>query len=100
MLDKYRNAEVPLNIVKYREMQKDIKAASKRLEEYSKSPASLSVNSLTVDSIGIASDTDKVKKQTQFIKSISNDIYITETVKAVDQVIGEAILAQRSAMAH
>jgi carboxyl-terminal processing protease len=98
LLDKYRNAEVPLNIVKYREMQKDIKAASKRLEEYSKSPANLSVTSLNVDSIGIASDTDKVKKQTQFIKSISNDIYITETVKAVDQVIGEAILAQRSAM--
>lgn len=96
LLDKYRNAEVPLNIVKYKEMQKDIKEASKSLENYSKLPATLNVKSLSADSMAIGNDTDKVKKQTQFLKSISSDIYIAETVKAVDRIIGEAILVQRS----
>ena len=96
LLDKYRNEEVPLNIVKYREMQKEVKNASKRLEEYSKLPANLDVKSLKVDSLAIVGDTEKIKRQAQFIKSISGDIYIDETVKAVDQVIGEAILVQRN----
>jgi carboxyl-terminal processing protease len=96
LLDKYRNEEVPLNIVKYREMQKEVKNAAKRLEEYSKLPSNLDVKSLKVDSLAIAGDTEKVKRQAQFIKSISTDIYIAETVKAIDEVIGEAILVQRS----
>ena len=41
LLDKYRNDEVPLNIVKYKQMQKEIKDASKRLESFSKSAADL-----------------------------------------------------------
>ena len=96
LLDKYRNEEVPLNIVKYRQMQNDIKEASKRLENYSKVPTSLNVKSVAVDSLNMGSDTDKVKKQTQFLKAIGSDLYIDETVKAMDQIIGEAILAQRS----
>ncbi|MDQ2721338.1 MAG: carboxy terminal-processing peptidase [Bacteroidota bacterium] len=95
LLDKYRNDEVPLNIVKYKEMQKEIKDASKRLENFSKSPIDLSVKSIALDSLSFGGDTAKLGKQKQFLKAIGNDIYIDETVKAVDQVIGEAALAQR-----
>jgi carboxyl-terminal processing protease len=96
LLDQYRNQEVPLNIVKYKKMQEDIRAASKKLEEYSKTGGNLAVQSLPVDAAEIASDTTKVSKQNQFIKSISGDLYINETVKALNQIIGEAILVQRS----
>jgi hypothetical protein len=81
-------------------MQNDIKEASKRLENYSKVPTSLNAKSVAVDSLNMGSDTDKVKKQTQFLKAIGSDIYIDETVKAIDQIIGEAILAQRSSVAQ
>jgi hypothetical protein len=87
---------VPLNIVKYKKMQEDIRTASKKLEEYSKTGGNLSVESLAVDAAEIASDTTKVSKQNQFVKSISGDLYVNETVKALNQIIGEAILVQRS----
>jgi carboxyl-terminal processing protease len=100
LLDKYRNEEVPLNIVKYREMQKEVRDASKRLEDESKLPANLNVKSLKVDSMAIAGDTIQVKKEAQFLKTIGSDIYVDETLKALDQVIGEAILAQRGTTVH
>ena len=94
LLDKYRNEEVPLNIVKYKEMQQHIKDASKRLENFSKLPADLSVKSIAKDSLSFVGDTAKISKQTQFLKAVGNDIYIDETVKVIDNVIGEAALAQ------
>jgi carboxyl-terminal processing protease len=95
LLDKFRNEEVPLNIVKYKEMQAQIKSASKQLENYSKLPTGLPVNSLIKDSLNIGSDTTKIKSQKQFLKSVGTDIYIDETVNILDKVIGEEALAQR-----
>src|SRR6185312_3169240 len=95
LLDKYRNDETPLNIVKYKQMQKDILQASKKLDSFLKSPSDLHVQTLPSDSLEIAGDTAKVTKQTQFIKSIANDIYINETVKVLEKVIGEEQIAQR-----
>jgi carboxyl-terminal processing protease len=100
LLDKYRNEEVPLDIVKFRQLQQEIKDAAKQLEVDTKSPVNLKVKSLKVDSLAIAGDTDKVKKEALFLKNISGDIYIDETLKALDQVIGEAILAERSSSVH
>jgi len=96
LLDKYRNEEVPLNIVKYKQMQDDIKNASKKLEDYSKVATDLTVINLKTDSVEVSNDTTKIKKQDQFLKTIGGDIYIEETVKALNQIIGEAILAKRS----
>jgi carboxyl-terminal processing protease len=96
LLDKYRNEEVPLNIVKYKEMQKEIKNASKRLETFSKSPADLSVKSVAVDSLSFAGDTSRITKQGQFLKLIGNDIYLDETVKVINKLINEEALAQNN----
>ena len=95
LLDKFRNEEVPLNITKYKEMQAQIKSASKQLENYSKLTTGLPVNSLIKDSLNIGSDTTKIKSQKQFLKSVGTDIYIDETVNILDKVIGEEALAQR-----
>ncbi|HXS58142.1 MAG TPA: carboxy terminal-processing peptidase [Hanamia sp.] len=96
LLDKYRNDEVPLNIVKYKQMQKEIKDASKRLESFSKSAADLSVKSVAVDSLSFAGDTTRISKQGQFLKLIGNDIYVDETVKVINKLINEEALAQNS----
>lgn len=95
LLDKYRNEEVPLNIVEYRAMQEKIKEASKKLDQYSKLSSGLSVKTIAKDSLQIGSDTAKIKAQKQFFKSIGSDIYIDETVKVIDRIIGEEALAQR-----
>jgi carboxyl-terminal processing protease len=95
LLDRYRNAETPLNIVKYKQMQSDIQEAAKKLDNYSKLPVDLKTETLTPDSLAIAGDTAKVSKQNIFLKTIGSDIYVNETVKALEKVIGEEQVAQR-----
>ncbi|MEO5908072.1 MAG: carboxy terminal-processing peptidase [Ginsengibacter sp.] len=95
LLDKYRNEETPLNIVKYKQMQKDIQEAAKKLDNYSKLPVDLKTETLAPDSLAMAGDTLKVSKQNMFLKTVGSDIYINETVKALEKVIGEEQIAQR-----
>ncbi|MEO9144622.1 MAG: carboxy terminal-processing peptidase [Ginsengibacter sp.] len=95
LLDKYRNEETPLNIVKYKEMQKKVREAAQRLDSVSKAPANLLTRSLTADSVEIGSDTSRITRQNQFLKLVGSDIYINETVKILEKVIGEEQIAQR-----
>jgi hypothetical protein len=76
-------------------MQKDILQASQKLDSFLKSPSDMRVQTLPSDSLEIAGDTAKVSRQTQFIKSIGSDIYVNETVKVLEKVIGEEQIAQR-----
>ncbi len=96
LLDKYRDEPTPLNIAKYKQMQKNIEEAAKKLDKYSKSPVRLQVATLVPDSLAIAEDTAKIAKQEQFLKTIGNDLYIDETVKALEKVIGEKQIAEAS----
>ncbi|MEP7079248.1 MAG: carboxy terminal-processing peptidase [Ginsengibacter sp.] len=93
-LDQYRDRPMPLNIVKYKELQANIKALSKKLDEYSKITSSLPVVSIPMDISALGKDSIKIGNQKQFLKSIGSDIYVDETVKIVDLLIGEAMLAQ------
>jgi carboxyl-terminal processing protease len=95
LLDNYRNSETPLNIVKYKQMQNNIQEAAKKLDNYSKLPVDLKTETLAPDSLEIAGDTAKVTKQKIFLKTIGSDIYVNETVKALEKVIGEEQIAQR-----
>ncbi|MGN6249877.1 MAG: carboxy terminal-processing peptidase [Ginsengibacter sp.] len=94
LLDKYRDEPTPLNINKYKQLQKNIEEAAKKLDEYSKSPVHLQTTTLPVDSLAMQGDTAKITKQEQFVKTISNDLYVDETVKALEKVIGEKQLAE------
>jgi carboxyl-terminal processing protease len=94
LLDKYQNEETPLNIVKYKQMQKEIKEAAKKLDNFLKSPVDLHTQTLPQDSVEIATDTAKISKQNTFLKNIGSDIYVNETVKVLEKVIGEAQIAQ------
>jgi carboxyl-terminal processing protease len=96
LLDKYRDEPTPLNIDKYKQMQENIVEAAKKLDKYSKSPVLLKATTLMPDSLAMQGDTAKITKQEQFIKTISNDLYIDETVKALEKVIGEKHIAEAS----
>ncbi len=93
-LDKLDSKETPLNIKKYREKLTEVKEISKNLETLTKLPAELKVTNTANDSIQLAGDSDKVAKNTQFLKKIGSDVYVDETVKVLDKMIGEAALAQ------
>ena len=95
VLDKYNDEETPLNITKYRERLAVIKNTSKQLDDLTKLPVKLDVKNITKDSIEIGDQKDKIEKNKQFLKRISDDVYIDETVKVVDKMIGEEQLAQR-----
>jgi carboxyl-terminal processing protease len=96
VLDKYRDEPTPLNIDKYKQMQQDIREAAKKLDDYSKSPTFLKVTTLAPDSLAMQGDTAKISKQENFLKTVSNDLYIDETVKALEKVIGEKQIAEAS----
>lgn len=93
-LDQFRDQPLPLNIEKYKEQQATIKMLSKKLDTYSKLATPLQVVSIPTDVAALGGDTTKIADQKQFLKAIGNDIYVDETVKIVDQIIGEAMLAQ------
>ncbi|MEO8854088.1 MAG: carboxy terminal-processing peptidase [Ginsengibacter sp.] len=94
LLDKYRNEPTPLNIVKYKQMQKEVQEAAKKLDDYSKLPVALNMQSLAPDSLDIAGDTTKMSREKLFLKTIGSDIYVDETVKALEKVIGEKQIAE------
>ena len=95
LLDKYNDEETPLNINKYREKLEQIKALSKKLDSFDKLSVDLPVHAIVSDSLAIGSDSDKVERNKQFLKRVSNDIYVAQAVKVVNNMIGQEQLAQR-----
>ena len=96
LLDKYNDQETPLNIRQYREQIAQVKTLSKNLEDLSKLKTEFPVNNIASDSLALGSDSDKIAKNKQFLKRVGDDIYINQTVKIVDKMIGEEQLALRS----
>jgi carboxyl-terminal processing protease len=83
----------PLNIAVFREEQKKIKAAYKELEELYKLATALEIKNNTQDEQTLAADKDKAEKNKRWIKQLSTDIYINETVKVMNRMIGESTVA-------
>ena len=98
-LDQYRDQPLPLNIEKYKEQQTNIKTLSKKLDDYSRLANPLTVISIPSDMAALGSDTLKIADQKRFLKAIGSDIYVDETVKVIDQIVGEAMVAQNKELA-
>ncbi|MGC4104651.1 carboxy terminal-processing peptidase [Ferruginibacter sp.] len=79
--------EYSLNITKYREEQKQLKDTYKKLDELSKLPKDLSVKNIAADTVTINAAKDRMEKNKQWIKRLSGDIYIDETVKVLNNMI-------------
>ncbi|MEP6713873.1 MAG: carboxy terminal-processing peptidase, partial [Ferruginibacter sp.] len=95
-LAKNADREYDLNITKYKEDQKELKAVYKQLEDLYKLPKMLDVKNLVIDTVAINAAKDKVDRNKQFLKRISDDIYIDESVKVLNKVIVEAAVAKRN----
>ncbi|MBA2249991.1 MAG: carboxy terminal-processing peptidase [Chitinophagaceae bacterium] len=94
LLDKYNDKEYSLNLMKFRTEQKSLRQTSKQLEDLTKLPVELKVVNIVADTSEMRDDNSKIARNTQFLKRISDDLYIDETVKVVNKMIGDAALAK------
>ncbi len=93
-LEKYNDKQYSLNIVKYKDEQNQLKSTFKELEELSKLAKEMKVKNLEADVTTINAATEKVEKNTQWLKKLSNDIYIDETVKVMNNMINQSATAK------
>jgi len=94
-LEKFNNKESSLNIDKYKEEQKQFKAKAKELDDLYKLSKQMNVKNIAADTVVINAAKDKMDKNTQWLKMISNDIYIDETVKVMNNMISQSATAKR-----
>jgi len=66
----------------------------RQLDSLSKLNVDLNVTNIAADVATIQSDKDKIEKNKQLLKRVSDDIYINETIKVMDNMIGQAALAK------
>jgi carboxyl-terminal processing protease len=88
-LSKLNDKPTPLNITKYKEEQKQMKGYYKLLDSVYKQTTALNVKNTEVDADKFT-DEDKAAKNKQWLKRLSDDIYITETIKVMNNMIGQA----------
>lgn len=95
-LDKLNDKEYSININKYRQEQKELKATAKSLDDQFKLVNTLDVVNIAADTLAFKSATDKADKNKLFLKRLSSDIYVDETVKLVNTLISQSTLAKNN----
>ncbi len=88
--------EYSLNINKYKEEQKEVKNTYKQLEELNKLPKELNVKNIAADTVNINTAKDKIEKNKQWLKRVSADIYIDETLKVINNMIMQKATAKNN----
>ena len=93
-LEQYNDKAYSLNLNKYKEEQKQLRAKDKELDDLYKLNKEMTVKNIAADTVVINSAKDKVEKNTQWLKRISKDIYIDETVKVMNNMITQTATAK------
>ncbi|MEO6684036.1 MAG: carboxy terminal-processing peptidase [Ginsengibacter sp.] len=93
-LEKFRNEPIPLNVEKYQALQKQIEEFSKQMDNYYKLKTGLNIRANESDSLAAGGDTIKLKALNQFIKAVSNDIYVDKAVKVTKRMITQSSIAR------
>jgi carboxyl-terminal processing protease len=94
-LGSNNDKEYSLNIVKYKEEQKQVKTTYKQLDELFKIQKELVVKNTAADTAAIGTAKDKIEKNKQWLKRISGDIYIDETLKVINNMIMQKATAKK-----
>ncbi len=89
LLEKYNDKEYSLNLVKYKQEQKELQATRKDMDELGKLTKVLDVKNIAADMATINAAKEKIKTNTGWLKRLSNDIYIDETVKVLNNMINQ-----------
>jgi len=93
-LDENVDKEYSLNLNKFRTEQKKTRAVFQQLDSLSKLAVNLNVTSPAPDAVAIADDKDKTEKNKQWLQKVSNDIYVDETVKVLNNMIQQIGVAK------
>jgi carboxyl-terminal processing protease len=75
------NTMETLNLKKYQEQQQKFKDDKKSLDDMQKNATDMSISNLTVDLSYIQSDSTKIARNTEWLKSLRKDIYVNEASK-------------------
>lgn len=92
-IDKENDRAYSLNIVKYQNDQKQLKASYKQLEALLKLPSQLDVKNVVADSARLMADKEKQEKNKRFLNTLKEDIYIDEAVKVTNKMIIQSNIA-------
>ena len=95
-LDKYNDKDYSLNLAKYREEQKLLKAKVAELDKLYKLSKEMNVKNTEADMAVLNEAKDKLEKNNQWLKRVSGDIYIDETVKVMYNMIGQRNTAKNN----
>jgi carboxyl-terminal processing protease len=93
-LEQYSGKAYSLNLDKYKEEQKQVKAKVKELDELYKLNKVMSVKNNAADMTVINSAKEKIEKNTAWLKRVGGDIYIDETVKVMNSMITQSATAK------
>ena len=98
LIDKQNDKEYSLNINQYKEEQVLLKNEYKQLDSLYKLPKEMNVVNSVVDGAALSADKERIERNKQFFNRIKGDIYIDETVKVMNNMIGQTNLALAAAL--
>ncbi len=93
-LEKNTDRTYSLNLQKYRRELNELRATAKQLDSLTKLKVDMNVANANQDIATIQADKEKIERNKQWLKRVSSDIYINETIKVMDNMIGQAALAK------
>jgi carboxyl-terminal processing protease len=88
-MDKLNDKEYSLNSTKFKQEKKQLNATYKVLDSLFKLQKELVVKNSAADALPVDAAKDKVDKNNAWLKRLSNDIYIDETVKIMKNMIAQ-----------
>jgi carboxyl-terminal processing protease len=86
-LSKQNDKVYTLNLAKYQEEQKQIRAAVKQIETMSKLSKELDVEPIAADVKKLEYDSGKTDRFNQWIKNLKSDIYLNEAVNVTNDMV-------------
>jgi carboxyl-terminal processing protease len=94
LVEKSNEKVYSLQLTKYREEQKVMRDAFKRIDEMNKTQKVLDVAMLGVDEKRLSADNDKLARRKQWISILSKDVYINETCQIIADMIKQENLVK------
>ncbi|MCF8340572.1 MAG: carboxy terminal-processing peptidase [Chitinophagaceae bacterium] len=96
LLEKINDKDYSLNLLKYNEEQKQIKVVLKKMDDTSKLAKPLEISLLPIDLKRLSEDkdTNKLERRKQWMKSLTKDNYLKESINVVLDMINLSTLAK------
>jgi len=93
-MDKLNDKEYSLSSTKFKQEKKQLNATYKVLDSLFKLQKELVVKNSAADALPVGAAKDKVEKNNAWLKRLSNDIYIDESVKIMRNMIAQGSTAK------